>query len=305
MKIVITGANSFIGIHLVQRMEELGWETISIVRPGRFVAGIKNSRVVALPMESYHLLGTLVGACDCFVHLSWNGTRGESRMNAVQQQENVTNSLRGVISMMEAGCERIISAGSQAEYGPHAEQITEDSPCWPNTEYGKAKLSFYENLSKICEQSHISYKEPRFFSLYGPGDFSGTMISSVLEDMCVGRPCQLTKCVQMWDFLYIDDAVEGLIQLCSKPCQNGVYNFGSGDTRPLRSFIEEMATITQTQSPLCFGEIPYPSTGMVSIWPDVTKLKREINWEPKVSFRDGIESLLKFQTSNNYRGKLV
>lgn len=294
MKIVITGANSFIGTSLAKKANSLGWETVLVVRPGHnSIDGLENCRLVALPMESYDQLGNAVGPCDCLVHLSWNGTRGESRMDAMRQRKNVEYSLRGVQSAIAAGCKRIISAGSQAEYGPHTEKITEDSACRPNTAYGKAKLAFYEALAEICARNHISYKEPRFFSLYGPSDYSGTMIASILKDMLNNSPCRLTKAVQMWDFLYIEDAVEGLIKLCSKACQDGIYNFGSGDTRTLRSFIEEMAEITGTQSELLFGEIPYPDTGMVSLWPDITKIKRELCWEPKISFREGIQSIVK------------
>lgn len=299
MKIVITGANSFIGKKLAKRIEKLGWETVLVVRKGRNSNAGKNFRIIELPMEEYGRLGSLAGPCDCFVHLAWNGTRGESRMDAAQQRKNVEYSLRGVRSMFSAGCGRIISAGSQAEYGPHSGQISEESGCRPNTEYGKAKLSFYERLAALCTQNGVAYKEPRFFSLYGPGDFSGTMILSILQDMLANRPCRLSECKQMWDYLYIDDAIDGLIRLCKDPCLDGVYNFGSGDARPLREYVEDMARLTQTKSELLYGAVPYPPTGMVSIWPDVSKLKRELHWEPKVSFEEGIRSILKSIAEEN------
>lgn len=299
MKIVITGANSFIGKKLAKRVEKLDWETVLVVRKGRNMNLGKNSRIVELPMEEYDRLGSLTGPCDCFVHLAWNGTRGESRMDAARQQENVEYSLRGVRSMLSVGCDRIISAGSQAEYGPHSGQISEKSGCRPNTEYGKAKLAFYEKLAALCRQNSVAYKEPRFFSLYGPGDFSGTMILSILRDMLANRPCRLSECKQMWDYLYIDDAIDGLIHLCREPCPDGVYNFGSGDARPLREYVEDIARLTQTKSELLYGAVPYPPTGMVSIWPDVSKLKRELLWEPKVSFEEGIRSILKSITEEN------
>lgn len=291
MKVVITGANSFIGTYLAKRAGELGWESVLVLRSEQRIPKTKNCKLIVLPMEAYDRLGDLAGPCDCFVHLAWNGTRGQARMDIAQRQ-NVEYSLRGVRSMLSAGCKRIVSAGSQAEYGPHKEQITEDSICRPNTEYGRAKLAFYEAIACICTENNISYKEPRFFSLYGPGDFSGTMILSILRDMLANRPCRLSECRQMWDYLYIDDAIEGLIRLCKEPCPDGVYNFGSGDTRPLRGFVEEMARLTQTSSKLLYGALPYPATGMVSIWPDVSKLKRELHWEPKVPFAEGIQTIL-------------
>jgi len=194
--------------------------------------------------------------------------------------------------MLSAGCRRIISAGSQAEYGLHSEQISEESVCRPNTEYGKAKLIFYEKLTALCTQADIAYKEPRFFSLYGPGDFPGTMILSILRDMLANHPCRLSECRQMWDYLYIDDAIEGLIRLCKEPCPDGAYNFGCGKARPLRKYVEDMARLTKTKSKLLYGAVPYPSTGLVSVWPNISKLKRELHWEPRVSFVEGIQSIL-------------
>lgn len=299
MKIVITGANSFIGDRLAERAAELGWESVLVMRRGRGRNPGYNSRIVELSMEKYDRLGVLAGPCDCFVHLAWNGTRGGSRMDRALQEQNVEYSMGGVRSMLSAGCGRIISAGSQAEYGPHTEQIAENSECSPNTEYGKAKLAFYEKLSASCAKAGISYKEPRFFSLYGPDDYTGTMILSILRDMLANRPCRLSECRQMWDYLYIDDAIGGLIRLCKEPCPDGVYIFGSGDARPLREYVEDMARLTQTKSELLYGAVPYPPTGMVTIWPDVSKLKKELHWEPKVSFEKGIRSILGSITEEN------
>ena len=293
-RILVTGATSFLGEHLIKKLSGLGsMEIIAVARVGHtdseFGSGV---RTVFLDLEEYDRLGKLVGTCDCFFHLAWSGTRGLARMDAELQNRNVINSLKGIQSMLEAGCGRIITAGSQAEYGLHAEQITEQSLCVPHTEYGKAKLNFFQRATALCTKAGVSCIEPRFFSLYGPGDSADTMIISILKDMLADRPCKLTQGIQLWDFLHVDDAVNALIALCDAPCADGVYNFGSGDVRPLRDYVEEMAAITQTKSHLQFGAIPYPKTGMVSLWPDISKLKHELHWEPHIAFADGIRSIL-------------
>ena len=293
MKIVITGANSFIGKRLAEKAVSCGWETVLVMRPGRMSALLPGTSAVPFYMEDYAGLGTAIGGCDCFVHLAWMGTRGAARMDRAMQKRNLELSVQAVESMLSAGCGRIISAGSQAEYGICNGLITEESVCHPNTEYGKAKLSFYEFVERTCSQAGRAYKDPRFFSLYGEGDSEKTMIIKILRDMLANRPCELTECIQMWDFLHIADAVEGLFRLCSMPCPDGVYNFGSGDIRPLKAYIAEMAEITGTRSELRFGAIPYPETGMVSIQPDVSKLKRELQWEPQISFAEGIRPILR------------
>lgn len=301
MKIIITGANSFIGRCLTKRASAAGWETVLVVRPGHEVAQTDGQRVLSLSMEEYQRLGELAGESDCLVHLAWNGTRGLSRMDCKRQNDNETYSMMAVRSVLEAGCRRIITAGSQAEYGPLKGIISEERRCQPNTEYGKAKLRVYEQTEALCREAGVSCREPRFFSLYGPGDYAGTMIVSILSDMLAGRPCLLTQCVQNWDYLYIDDAIEGLFQLCQKDGADGVYNFGSGDVRQLKEYVLEMAELTQTKSELRFGSVPYPETGMVSIWPDISKLRRELGWSAQVTFAEGIRTVLAAMNGDNAR----
>lgn len=292
MKIVITGANSFIGRKLAVKAAEQGWEIILVIRQGRTPPDI-DAQVLYLDMQDYDRIGTLTGPCDCFVHLAWNGTRGESRMDEVRQMKNAQWSLSAVQSVLREGCGRIILAGSQAEYGPHMGQISEESECRPNTEYGKAKLDLYQKTLLLCKKAGAELVEPRFFSLYGPGDYAGTMTMSILRDMLLGHPCRLTKGIQNWDYLYIDDAIEALTHLCENTYPGGVYNFGSGDVRTLRDYVLEMAEITGSKSQLQFGAIPYPETGAVSLWPNVSKLQHTLGWVPCVSFGEGIRHILK------------
>ena len=291
MKVVITGANSFIGLRMQEHFLGAGWQVVSVSR--KHGALSKDVDHIALEMSEYSKLGELVGSCDCFVHLAWNGTRGASRMDAAMQRENIEYSLQGVHSMLKAGCGKIVTAGSQAEYGPHAECISEETPCLPNTEYGKAKLQFYREARALCDNAGVKCIEPRFFSLYGPGDYPNTMVISTLHKMIAGEDCPLTQGIQMWDYLHIEDACDALCALCQKEdVPSGVYNFGSGDTRQLKDYITEMAEITHTQSKLLWGAIPYPETGMVSLWPDVSRLKGVLKWEPRMAFSEGVQSIL-------------
>ena len=164
-------------------------------------------------------------------------------------------------------------------------------------------MKFYNETAKLCESAGVKYREPRFFSLYGPDDYEGTMIMSMLRSMLENKPCELTQGIQMWDFLYIDDAIEALYRLCTQECPNGVYNFGSGDVRQLRDYVMEMAQITHTESELRFGAIPYSTTGIVSLWPDVSKLEHELDWSAKRPFAVGINTILDIM--NNQMGNNI
>ena len=297
MKICITAANCFIGLPLVKKASSLGWGVIAVVRVGNkqkeYLGSIPNVNVIELNLEDYGKLGNLVGPIDCAVLLTWNGTRGQTRLDEKLQESNYLYNMEAVKSLVKHGCKRIITAGSQAEYGISNDVITEETECKPNTAYGKYKVKLFEEASKYCYEHGVSLKEPRFFSLYGPGDYENTMIMGTIKDMLDNKPCKFTEALQMWDYLYIDDAIEAIAMLCEKNCADGAYNFGSGDCRPLRDYILEQKQILNSNSELLFGSIPYGPAGIISIHPSVEKLRKELLWEPKTSFSDGINKIVK------------
>lgn len=296
MRICITAANCFVGFPLVKKASSLGWEVIAVVRVGNkqkdYIGSIPNTKVIELNLENYDQLGEIVGKVDCAVLLTWNGTRGQTRLDEKLQESNYLYNVEAVKSLVTHGCGRIITAGSQAEYGIYNKVITEETECKPNTAYGKYKVKFFEEAQKYCEENGTSIKEPRFFSLYGPGDYENTLIMSNINKMLANEECNMTPCTQMWDYLYIDDAIEGIIGLCGKECPDGAYNFGSGDCRPLKQFVNEMKQVLKSDSELKFGAVPYTPVGVVSIQPNIDRLK-STGWEPRVSFSQGILKIVK------------
>lgn len=300
MRIVISGATSMIGAALANKLLENNHEVVAVVRSNtKKIEALNKSQnlsIVGCNMEDYAELNSLIqGKVDVAVSTAWNGTRGSNRNNRDLQEENYKNSVSFLNVMLSKGCKKFLTAGSQAEYGlwTSKEKLKEDIIPNPNTEYGKYKLKFYEYAKDYCKSNECMLIEPRFFSLYGPKDYEGTLVISTLRKMLENKPCELTECIQMWDFLYIDDAIDGLVKLVEDDVEEGIYNFGSGYSAPLKVFIEEMKKITNTNSELRYGIIPYPTTGIVNVNPDVSKLKN-CGWKPKTGFDCGIKHICDF-----------
>ena len=96
-------------------------------------------------MEDYGTLSERIkGKVDAAVLLAWNGIRGQARMDAAIQQQNETCYAQLLPELEKLGCHTIMTAGSQAEYGPwYSEQAqSEEAPTCPNTEYGKKTGTF-------------------------------------------------------------------------------------------------------------------------------------------------------------------
>lgn len=294
--ILITGATSFIGLNLINYLLN-NYKVIAVVRPNSEKISLlpesKNLLVLELEMKDYYRFPSLIKEpIHAIAHLSWGGTRGIDRNNIELQEQNFKYSISALHSAAKLNAKIFMSAGSQAEYGVQNEIISENTVPKPVSAYGKSKLKFYEYGIEFCKNNNVKFVEPRFFSLYGTGDYEGTLIMSMLDKMLKNEPCDLTYCTQKWNFLNIKDAVAGMkILLECEQVNAGAYNFASKDTRELKSFLFEMKNITNSKSQLNFGVISHNDSGKYGINPDITKLLNT-GWQPKISFEDGIRILI-------------
>ena len=83
MKVVITGATSFIGVHLIQEWLKEDCEIFAVVRPNstniKHLANDDRIHIVEKDMKEYYTLSDVIDDADCFYHLAWEGARAPYR----------------------------------------------------------------------------------------------------------------------------------------------------------------------------------------------------------------------------------
>lgn len=277
MRYLITGGNSFIGKALTHILLLDGHEIILVCRGSSHLDNLnsKQIRIVRYKdMSDVESIKSDVPTADVFVHLAWNGTRGASRNDREAQQRNVEDSMLALQTAKDLGCKLFVEAGSQAEYGLVKETITEETPCHPENEYGKAKLKFGELAEEYCARNGMKFIHLRIVSIFGETDHPGTLVMSCIRKMLNNEDVELSSCQQLWNFVDIEDAVNQIYLLCqhainSENFTSEIYLIASRDTRKLRSFVEEMRILTHTKSVLHFGE--YTPANVVTLDPCVDK----------------------------------
>ncbi len=316
MNVVVTGATSFIGAVTAGRLLRQGCRVCAVVRPGSKNLGHlwdcvpedgkDRLLVVPLHMEQIEELGSILGkkepgvpaaGWDAWVHIGWDGAGSDNRMKRDVQQANVRNSLAAVRAASALGCGRFLFTGSQAEYGIHRSLITEDTPCNPVSEYGKAKADFANLAKELCKSREMEYIHTRIFSVYGPGDHPWSLVNTCLATWMQGGHMELGECTQKWNFLYIEDAAAAIICLLTEG-RPGVYNIAGEDTRILREFIEEMYRLLGSRGSYTYGKRKPNAEGPASLIPDISKLEAETGWRPVTSFTEGI-----YETMHSLREK--
>lgn len=299
-RIVITGATGFLGRNLAKLFLDQGAEVFAPVRPQsgkrQLLPDHPNLHVILAPLEETGLWEKAIGQADGFFHFAWGGVnRGEIDSPQVQER-NVKMSLECVRAASRLGCGIFMDAGSRVEYGTPGVPFKEDLDCHPVNAYGQAKWEFYQKAAPLCGMLGMGFFHLRFFSVYGPGDHPWSIISTLSRELPKGEKVALSACRHLWNFMYIQDAVQAVYELYRHGHENpsAIVNVAGADTRPLRAFVEEIHQIAGGRGTLEYGTFQQAKEGAPDISPDISRLLAYTkgSWREEYSFCQGIEATI-------------
>lgn len=296
-RIVVTGATSMIGSALIEECIKNKTEVYAVVRAGSAKTGrlpdSERIHLIECELENLETLPQKIPEeCDTFYHIAWGNT-GENRNSSTElQSKNISYTLAAVRAAHRLGCSRFIGAGSQAEYGPmDLERISPDSPVHPTTPYGASKLAANQLSRMLCRELGLEWIWPRIFSVYGIYEKETTMVASGLRKMLKGEKTAFTPATQRWDYLYSKDAGHAYYLIGEKGRDGAIYCVGSGQAKPLREYILQMAELTGAKDP-GIGEKECPPGTVMNLCADTDSLKQDTGFVPKYTFEEGIRETI-------------
>ena len=299
-KAFVTGATGMIGLALIDECLRQGVRVYALVREDSPRAGRlpDHDGLVRVngSLDDLDNLPALVGdTCDVFFHLAWGNTGAARNASTERQAANISWTLKAVRAAAALGCSRFVGAGSQAEYGPKdLPVIRPDTPAAPNTPYGAAKLSACLLSHMLADEIGIEWIWPRIFSIYGPYDKPSTMIASSVSKMLAGEGVHFSPATHRWEYLYSRDAGKAMYLLGEKGVPGKIYCLGSGQSRPLIEFIEEMAEACGAELS-GVGDIPYPKNRPVrNLCADISSLCEDTGFQVETDFSEGIRETAEF-----------
>lgn len=297
-RIVLTGPTGVLGLAIIRYMVQIGVEVYAICRPNsKRINNIPKSplvHIVECDMNNILDLSNYIDkSCDAFFHFAWAGTESpENRFNMELQADNIKYSLKAVKVAHALSCKVFIGAGSQAEYGRVEGIISPSTPTNPDSGYGFAKLCAGQMTRVMCQQLGITHIWTRIISTYGIGDSPNTLISVIVDNLLKGVTPALTKCEQVWDYLYADDAAHAFYRLAEDGHDGSIYVIGSGQTKTLKEFAETIRDEINPSLLLGFGRRPYYKDQAMHLEADISALINDIGWKPETPFVEGIRKIL-------------
>ena len=303
---VVTGPTGAVGVALCEQLLAQGCTVYAVCRPGSPRAGALPAgvRTVFCDLAGLAALPGLVsGRADAFFHLAWAHTIGPGRNDMPAQIANIRYTVDAVRAAAALGCKVFVGAGSQAEYGRAAVPLAPDTPAFPETGYGMAKLCAGQMARAEAKRLGLACVWPRILSVYGPHDGVKTMVVSVLRGLLAGQCPPLTKGEQMWDYLYAADAGRALYLLARHGRDGGVYPLGSGAARPLREYILELRDAVDPALPLGFGQVPYGENQVLFLQADTAALHADTGFVPQTDFKTGIRATAAWVREEYHAGR--
>ena len=299
-RVIVTGGAGFIGSHLVERLLKDGHEVIvldnfSTGRPDNLahLKGSAHLQVHRADVADYEAIQPFFTGADWVFHIAALA----DIVPSIQQPYTYHKSnVEGTVSVLEAarsaGIKRFIYAASSSCYGvPDEFPTPETAPMRPMYPYALTKYvaeQYVLHWSQLYKMSCVSL---RFFNVYGPRSRTsgtyGAVFGVFLAQKLAGKPFTVVgDGAQTRDFTFVTDVVEALMAAARSSLSGRVFNVGSGSTYSVNRLVELLGNETGVvHVPKRPGE---PDCTLA----DISRIKTELGWFPRVSFEEGVKILL-------------
>jgi UDP-glucose 4-epimerase len=297
MKSLVTGGGGFIGSHLCEKLVNLGHKVIVIdnfsVGNLNNLKNIKNKiDIIKTDIRNYNSIIKYFNNVDNVFHLA---ALADIVPSIERPDEYYLTNVTGTLNVLKASISkkirRFIYSASSSCYGiPRKYPTSEDSSINPQYPYALTKRLGEELVVHFAKVYNLNASSLRFFNVYGPrartsGTY-GAVFGVFLAQKLAQKPFTVVGSGrQTRDFTYVSDVVDAIIKVFLKKNISGeIFNVGSGKTISINKIIE-----------LLGGKkiyIPKRPGEPEITYANISKIKKKLNWKPKITIEQGINRML-------------
>ena len=295
-KILVTGGAGFIGSHLCKRLIDEGNDVLCI---DNYFTGTKEniSHLFASPYFEairHDICFPLYVEIDEIYNLACPASPIHYQHDPVQTTKTTVHGAINMLGLAKRTNARILQASTSEVYGdPAVHPQTEDywgnvNPIGPRSCYDEGKRCAETLFYDYQRQHSLDIKVIRIFNTYGPNMHpnDGRVVSNFIvqaltnDDITVYGNGEQTR-----SFCYIDDLINGMIEMMKSPKDNhGPINLGNPIEYKIIELAEMIIKLTNSKSKIINKGLP--TDDPIRRKPDITKAKKELNWEPQINVED-------------------
>lgn len=301
---VVTGGAGFLGSHLSERLLSEGHRVIALdnlitgsTKNIEHLAGHERFRFIKMDVSQYIFVP---GDVDYIFHFASPASPIDYLELPIPTLKVGALGTHNALGLAKAKGAKFLLASTSETYGdPLVHPQREDywgnvNPIGPRGVYDEAKR-FAEAMTMAYHRYHgVDTKIVRIFNTYGPRMRlrDGRVVPAFIGQALTGQPLTIFgDGSQTRSFCYVSDLVDGIFRLSQSDTHEPV-NIGNPGEMTIKQFGEEIIRITGTTSKMEFKPLPVDDPKVRQ--PDIGRAKRVLDWEPKVSFEDGIRQTIEY-----------
>jgi UDP-glucose 4-epimerase len=294
-RVLVTGASGFLGAAVCRLLHSRGAEVHGVSRQPRADASSAPSvarwwhcplgeleftrRLLSeiRPAYVFHLAGAVTGVRDLAAVLP-----------------TFEGNLAATVNLLTAAAEqsappRFVMAGSLEE--------PDDASQPPSSPYAASKLAAWQYARMFQWLYGLSVVVPRVFIVYGPGqEDPKKLIPYVVTSLLRNESPKLSSGTREIDWIYVDDAAEGLLAAAHARDVTERVDLGSGQLVTTRGLVERLAALVPSAGKPLFGALPDRPMEQVRV-ADVAKTTRLIGWSPRTPLDGGLRRTVDWLTA--------
>ena len=300
---LVTGGAGFLGSHLCEYLIDKGHEVICmdnlITGSKQNISGIKSSNFRFVNHNVSEFI-KLDGDLDYILHFASPASPIDYLELPIQTLKVGALGTHNALGLAKAKNAVFLLASTSEVYGdplvhPQPEEYWGNvNPIGPRGVYDEAKR-FAEAITMAYHRTHgINTKIVRIFNTYGPRMRinDGRAIPNFIKQALTGKDLTVYgNGSQTRSFCFVSDLIEGIFRLLMSE-QNEPVNIGNPNEMTIQNLADKILQATGSKSKIV--QVPLPEDDPKTRQPNITLAKNLLDWEPKVSLDEGLESTLKY-----------
>lgn len=270
MKILITGANGYIGKGIVKKLLK---DNNIIIATDRKISD-NDSRIIAKECDLFEIENPYeyFEKPDIVLHLAW---RDGFIHNSNAHFEDLPKHYKFIKSLCESGIKQIAVMGTMHEIGFYEGCIKEDTPTNPMTLYGISKNALRKSTEIIAKENNVIYQWLRAYYIVGNSMYGNSIFSKITDSEKKGlKEFPFTTGQNQYDFTNYEDCCEQISSAVSQSEVNGIINICSGYPEKLADRVERFIKENGYSIKLKYGAYPDRPYDSKAVWGDSTKIKK-------------------------------
>lgn len=294
---VVTGAAGFIGSHMVDLLLQEGYHVRGIdnLSGGRLenVAHLRADPRFTFEVQDIRDLSSIIPLFQGVAYVFHFAGIGDIVPSIDRPVDYLSVNVMGTVQVLEAartaGVRKFVYAASSSCYGLADVPTTEEAPIRPEYPYALSKYMGEEALFHWAKVYKLPAISLRIFNAYGPRSRTtgayGAVFGVFLAQKLAGKPFTLVgDGTQRRDFVFVEDIARAFFLAAVSDRTNEVYNLGTGNPQSVNHLVELLSNEVV--------HLPKRPGEPDCTWADISKIRRHLGWEPRVSFEEGVARML-------------